>query len=126
VTGVTSLNLEVGPKRVELLHELVPAATMIALLVNPANPALADSLSRETEAAVRLLGLQLHILHASTERDLENVFASLVQLQAGALVVGTDVFFSSRSGKIAALALRYRVPAIYQYREFTAAGGLMS
>jgi putative ABC transport system substrate-binding protein len=126
VTGVTSLNVEVASKRVELLHELLPSATMIALLVNPANPAVADSLSRETEAAARFFGLQLHILHASTERDLENALASLIQLQAGALVVGTDQFLSSRSGKIGALALRYRVPAIYQYREFTAAGGLMS
>jgi putative ABC transport system substrate-binding protein len=126
VTGVTSLNVEVGSKRVELLHELVTNATVVALLINPANPALTDTLSRETEAAAGILGLQFHILHASTDRDLDNVFASLVQLKAAALVIGTDVFFSQRSGKIGALALHYKVPAVYQYREFTAAGGLMS
>jgi len=126
LTGVTSLNVEVGPKRVELLHELVPTATSIALLVNPTNPALAVALSREVQAAGRTLGLTLHVLHASTERDFDMVFAALAQLRAGGLVIGTDIFFTSRMEQLAALALRHAVPAIYQYREYAAAGGLMS
>jgi putative ABC transport system substrate-binding protein len=126
LTGVTSLNVEVGPKRVELLHELVPTATSIALLVNPTNPALALALSREVQAAGRTLGLTLHVLHASTERDFDMVFAALAQLRAGGLVIGTDIFFTSRMEQLAALALRHAVPAIYQYREYAAAGGLMS
>ena len=126
LTGVTTLNVEVGPKRLELLHELVPTATVIALLVNPTNPTLAETQSRDLQAAARTLGLQLHVLHASTERDFDTVFATLVQLRAGALVIGTDAFFNSRSEQLAALALRHAVPAIYQYREFAAAGGLMS
>ena len=117
--------MEVGPKRLELLHELVPTATIIALLVNPTNPN-AETLSRDVQAAARTLGLQLHVLHASTERDFDTVFATLVQLRAGALVIGTDAFFISRSEQLAALAVRHAVPAIFQYREFAAAGGLMS
>ena len=126
LTGVTSLAAEVGPKRLELLHELVPTATIIALLVNPTNPTLAETESRDVQAAARALGLQLHVLHASTERDFDTVFATLVQLRAGGLVIGTDAFFTSRSEQLAALALRHAVPAIYQFREFAAAGGLMS
>ena len=125
LTGVTTLNVELGPKRLELLHELVPTATIIALLVNPTNPN-AETLSRDVQAAARTLGLQLHVLHASTERDFDTVFATLVQLRAGGLVIGADAFFNSRSEQLAALALRHAVPTIYQYREFAAAGGLMS
>ena len=95
------------------------------LLVNPTNPN-AGTLSRDLQAAARTLGLQLHVLHASTERDFDTVFATLVQLRAGGLVIGADPFFNSRSEQLAALALRHAVPAIYQYREFAAAGGLMS
>ena len=95
------------------------------LLVNPTNPN-AETLSRELQAAARTLGLQLHVLHASTERDFDTVFATLLQLRAGALVIGSDPFFNSRSEQLAALAIRHAVPAIYQYREFAAAGGLMS
>jgi putative tryptophan/tyrosine transport system substrate-binding protein len=125
LTGVTTLNVELGPKRLELMHELVPAATVMALLINPTNPN-AEILSRDLGAAARTLGLQLHVLHASTERDFDAVFATLVQLRAGALVIGPDAFFISRSEQLAALAVRHSVPAIYTYREFAAAGGLMS
>ena len=98
----------------------------MALLVNPANPTLAESTTKELQAAARTLGLQLHVLHASTERDFETVFATLVQLRAGALVIGGDPFFTSRVEQLAALALRHAVPAIYQWREFAVAGGLLS
>ena len=126
ITGVTSLNLEVGPKRLEFLHELVPTATIMAALVNPTNPINAEILSRDLQATARLLGLQLHLLHASSDADIDAVFATLTELRAGGLVIGTDAFFTSRDEKLAALALRYRIPTIYQWREFVAAGGLMS
>jgi ABC-type uncharacterized transport system substrate-binding protein len=126
VTGVTTLGAELVQKRVELLHELVPTATNIALLVNPTNPALADSLSKDFRAASGSLGLQPHILHASTEHDFDLVFATLVQLRVGALVIGADPFFTSRIERLAALALHHAMPAIFQYRQFAAAGGLMS
>ena len=126
VTGATSMSVEIGPKRLELLHELVPSTTMIALLVNPTNPALAEPQVRDFQKAARALGLQLHILHASDERDFETVFSSLVQLGVGALVIGGDQLFNSRSEQLAALAIRHTLPAIYQYRQFAAAGGLMS
>jgi putative ABC transport system substrate-binding protein len=125
LTGVTTLGSELGPKRLQLLHEVVPTATVIAVLVNP-NYSIAESESRDMQSAAHTLGLQVHILHASTERDFDMVFAALVQLRAGALVIAADPFFTSRSEELGALALRYAVPAIYQYREFAAAGGLMS
>jgi putative tryptophan/tyrosine transport system substrate-binding protein len=126
LTGVTTLNLEVVPKRVELLHELIPTASAIALLVNPTSPALAETSTRDAQAAGRTLGLELHVLHASTERDFDAVFATLVQRPAGGLVIAPDAFFNSHMEQLAALALRYAVPAIFQFREFVAAGGLMS
>src|SRR5262245_26557235 len=126
ITGVTSLNAEVGPKRLELLHELVPTATVVGLLVNPTNPNLAKPTTKNLHAAARTLGLQLHVLHASTERDFDTVFATLVQLRAGALVIGADPFFSSRLEQLASLTVRHAMPTVYQTREFTAAGGLMS
>jgi putative ABC transport system substrate-binding protein len=125
VTGVTALFDEVGPKRLELLHELVPTATLIALLLNPTYPS-AENQSRDLQAAARTLGLQLHVLHASSERDFETVFATLAQMRAGALVIGNDPFFNSRSERLAALSIRHGMPAIFQNREFAAAGGLMS
>jgi putative tryptophan/tyrosine transport system substrate-binding protein len=126
VTGATQLNVEVAPKRLELLHELIPTAKIVALLVNPTSPA-AETLSGELLAAARSLGLQLHVLHAATERDFETVFATLVQLRAGGLVIASaDPFFTGQREQLAALALRHAMPAIYQYREFAAAGGLMS
>ena len=126
VTGATQLNVEVAPKRLELAHELVPTATNMALLVNPTNP-LAGAVSKDLQAVARVLGLQLHVLHASTESDFDAVFTTLVQLRAAALVIGSaDPFFVARAGQLAALALRHAVPTIYQFREFAAAGGLVS
>jgi len=125
LTGVTALAVEVAPKALELLHKLVPAATVIALLVNPANLS-AQALSRDLQTAARTLGLQLRILHASTERDFDTVFATFLQLRAGGLVIGTDGFFNTQSERLATLTVRHAVPAIFPYREFTAAGGLMS
>jgi ABC-type uncharacterized transport system substrate-binding protein len=126
ITGVTSLNAEVGPKRLELLHELVPTATVVGLLVNPTNPNLAELTTKNLHAAARSLGLKMHILHASADRDFDTVFATLNQLRAGALAIGTDPFFSSRLEQLATLTARHAVPTVYQFREFTAAGGLMS
>jgi putative tryptophan/tyrosine transport system substrate-binding protein len=116
----------VGPKRLELLHEVVPSATALALLVNPTSRELAEADSREQQTAARLLGVQLHLLHASTEQDLDTVFANLLGLRAGGLVIGTDSFFNTRKEQIAELSLRRRVPTIHQYREFVEAGGLMA
>jgi putative ABC transport system substrate-binding protein len=126
VTGVTTLSSEIGSKRLELAHELVPAANSIALLVNPTNPNLAGPLSRDLQAVAGALGLQLHVLQASAERDFDTAFAALRQLRAGALVIGTDALFTDRCEQIATLALRDAVPTIYENREFTAAGGLIS
>jgi ABC-type uncharacterized transport system substrate-binding protein len=124
LTGVVTLNVEVAAKRLELLHELVPTATIVALLVNPSNTALAETTTRELEAAARTLGLQFHVLHASSDRELDTAFAALVQLRAGALVIGADPLFNSRSEQLAELTIRHRVPAIYQFRDFVSAGGL--
>jgi ABC-type uncharacterized transport system substrate-binding protein len=126
VTGVTTLNVEVVPKRLELVHELIPTATIVALLVNPTSPTLLVTTTRNAQGAARTLGLELHVLRASTEREIDTAFATLVQLRAGALVIGPDPFFNSQIEQLAALALRHAVPAIYQYREFAAAGGLVS
>ena len=126
ITGVTSLNVEVGSKRLELLRELLPSTTIMALLVNPATPALADASTRDIQAAAVALGLQLHVLHASSERDFDTVFATLVQIRAGALVIGPDNFFTAQSERLAALTVRHAMPAIYQFRQFTDSGGLMS
>jgi ABC-type uncharacterized transport system substrate-binding protein len=126
VTGVTSLNAEVGPKRLELLHEIVPTATIIALLVNPTNPTLSESTTKALQAAARTLGVQLHVLHASTHQDLDTVFATAGQLRVGALMIGADPFFTSRLEQLAALGLHHALPTAYQFREFAAAGGLVS
>jgi putative ABC transport system substrate-binding protein len=126
LTGVSLLNVELVSKRLELLHELVPTATLFGLLVDPTSRALAEATIKDTQTAARTLGLQVEVLHASTERDFEMVFASLRQLRAGGLTIGPRAFFNSSSEQLAALALRHKVPAIYQYRAFAAAGGLMS
>jgi putative ABC transport system substrate-binding protein len=125
VTGATQLGIEVAPKRLELLHELLPAATTMALLVNPTGP-IAEAVTRDTQVAARALGIELHVIHASTESHIDEAFAKVRQLRAGGLVIGTDTFFSARYHQLARLALGERVPTIYQYREFTAAGGLVS
>ena len=126
VTGVTSLIVEVAPKRLELLHELIPKASVMALLVNPADRALAQAQSREVLSAARSLGLELHVLNASSERDFDAVFANLIRLRAGGLVIGAGSVFVRGIEQLAALTVRHAAPAIYQSREFAAAGGLMS
>ena len=125
LTGVSILTVELMPKRLELLSELVPQAGVIALLVNPNNPN-AERMIRDVQEAARAKGVQLHILKAGTEGEIDAAFATLVQLHAGALVVGTDPFFISRREQLVALAARHAVPAIYEWREFVAAGGLIS
>jgi putative tryptophan/tyrosine transport system substrate-binding protein len=126
VTGVTQLNVEIAPKLPELLHELVPDARGMALLVNPADPALAEPQSRAILSAASKLGLELHVLNASSEQDFDAVFANLIRLRAGGLVITTDSLFVRGTERLAALALRHAVPAINPYREFAAAGGLIS
>jgi putative ABC transport system substrate-binding protein len=126
LTGVFTLAGELGPKRLELLHELVPTASIIGLLVNPTNPGLAETLSRDLQAAARTLGLQLHVLHASTDRDIDTIFATLVQTRAGGLVIGNDALFVNQIGQLAALTVRHAVPTIFQTHEFATAGGLIS
>jgi len=126
VTGVTTLNIELMAKRLELLHELVPAATTIAALVNPTNSVVVETETKDLQAAARTLGLTLHVLHASSEQEIDTAFMTLVQLRAGALVIGNDAYFNSRSEQLAVLTLRYAMPAIYNFREFVLSGGLAS
>jgi putative ABC transport system substrate-binding protein len=126
ITGVTTLNVELAAKRLELLHELVPTATIIAALINPTNPVIAETETKDLQAAARTLGLRLHVLHASSEQEIETAFMTLVQLRAAALVIGPDAMFNSRSERLAVLTLGHRVPAIYQFREFVLSGGLAS
>ena len=109
-----------------LARLLVPTSTTVALLVNPTSPTLADTITRDLRAAAQNLRLQLHVLHASSESEFDTAFATLVQLRAGALVIAADALFNSLSEHLAALTVRHAVPAIYQYREFVSAGGLMS
>jgi putative ABC transport system substrate-binding protein len=126
LTGATTLTLEVGPKWLQLMREMVPQANSLALLINPTSPNLAETQSRDLQAAARSQGVQLHVLRASTEQDFETAFASVVQLRAGGLVISSDSFFFTRSAQLAKLALRHAVPTIFGFREFVAAGGLMS
>jgi putative tryptophan/tyrosine transport system substrate-binding protein len=125
VTGVTMLGVELEAKRLELLHELVPIAALIAMLVNPSN-AQAETQSREVQAAAGVLGQQVIILNAATENEIQAAFASLVQERAGALLVGADTFFTSRPALFVALTARHAIPAIYPWRSHVDAGGLMS
>jgi putative tryptophan/tyrosine transport system substrate-binding protein len=124
LTGVFAVATMLGPKRLELLRELLPSISTIAFLVNPSNPNVADA--PETEAAANALGRRLEVLTASTERDLEAAFTIMVKRQAGALVLMPDPFFTVRREQLVALAARYAVPTIYPIREFTEIGGLMS
>jgi putative tryptophan/tyrosine transport system substrate-binding protein len=126
MTGVTNLNVEVGQKRLELLRELLPAATNIAVLVNPSAPALTEQFVGNLQAAAPALGMQLHVVQASTDHDLDTVFAALGQLRADALFIGPYLFFYSRMEQLGALSLHHAVPAISTYRQFVAAGGLIS
>jgi len=126
LTGVTTLAVEVGPKRLALLHEVVPEAKRLALLVNPTSPLVAEPLARDLGAAARSLGLELKVANASTEAEIEAAVAMLAQARIGAVLIGPDAFFGSHAEQIAAATVRHRIPAIYQSREFAAAGGLMS
>ena len=123
VTGVTSLGAELVPKQLELLRELIPSTAAAALLVNPSAP-IAEAVTRDAQAAARTLGLQVHVLHASTEADFHRAFAAVAELRVGGLVISTDGFFNSRNEQLGALSARHTVPAIAQYREFVTAGGL--
>ena len=125
LTGVSTLSVELGSKRLELLHELIPTASLIGLLVNPANPN-AEILSRDAQTAAGILGLQVQVLHATSEHDFDAVFANLRRLRAGALVITNADLFNSRSEQLGALSARNAVPTIFQFRDFAAAGGLMS
>jgi putative ABC transport system substrate-binding protein len=123
---VTSLNVVIASKRLELLHELVPAATLVAVLSDANDPGSAETTRRELQVAARSLGLRLHFQTASTERDFDAAFATVVQIGAGGLVIGAGAFFHSRSEQLAALAVRHAVPTVFESREFVAAGGLAS
>jgi putative ABC transport system substrate-binding protein len=125
ITGVTRMNLQLGPKRLELLHELVPQVTVIGLLINPGNPN-AESLPNDLRAAADKLGLQVKMVHARTDAELEAVFDGLAEMRVGALLIGPDPFFNTRSKKLAELAISHGMPTMYQYREFVSAGGLAS
>jgi putative ABC transport system substrate-binding protein len=126
ITGTTSLAGELAPKRLELMREVVPTARTMALLINPTNPTLMSATTKEAEAAARVLGIDLHILHAGSDREFDTVFARLAELRASGLVIAVDSFFTARRAQLAQQALRHRVPAIYQSREFAVAGGVMS
>jgi putative tryptophan/tyrosine transport system substrate-binding protein len=126
VTGVTQVTVGLVSKQMEVLHELLLAVKTVALLVNPADPSIAEEVTKEAMSAAQMLGLELHVLKASTEEQLDAVFANLGQLRAGGLVVGGEAFFTSHTGQLAALAVRHAVPTIYKGREFATAGGLAS
>ena len=126
ITGVTQINQEVTPKRLQLLHELVPAASIMALLVNPASPYQAKTQSSAALLAAQTLGLELHVLNASTDRDFDAAFTNVVQLRAGGLVIASDPFFIGRSEQLATLTVRHAVPTIFETHEFAVAGGLLS
>jgi putative ABC transport system substrate-binding protein len=123
VTGVTNLNVELGPKKLELLHELIPTATIIGLLLNSANPS-SEIAAKDMRAAARSLGVELHVRRASTEREIDGIFASLIQSRVGGLVIGPDPFFTGRIEQLVALTVRHAIPAIYN-REFATVGGLI-
>jgi putative ABC transport system substrate-binding protein len=124
LTGVSILNSELTPKRLELLHELMPAVSTVALLINPGGPN--DETVKDVESAAERLRLRLHVLHASTAAEIEAAFATLIQIGAGALAISPDPFFNARTEQLAALARHHGIPTVYQFREFAAAGGLMS
>jgi putative tryptophan/tyrosine transport system substrate-binding protein len=126
ITGVATLNIEVAPKRLQLLHEVVPNAKVVALLVNPSNATVAEIQTREVGSAAHTLGLELRVLNARTETDFDTVFANIIQMQAGGLVIAADPLFNSRRKQLGELTVRHAVPAIYGQHDFTAAGGLLS
>jgi putative ABC transport system substrate-binding protein len=126
LTGINFFAVELAAKRLELLRELVPSATRVAVLVNPANAANTEATLRDVEAAARTMGLQVQVLNASTSREIDAAFATLVRERPDALFVGSGPLFTSRRAQLALLAGRYGVPAIYAGRQITEAGGLMS
>jgi ABC-type uncharacterized transport system substrate-binding protein len=126
ITGVSQINAEMAPKRLQLLHELVPTADRIGLLVDPNIPTLAETTAREVETAARTLGVNLQVLSAGTDREIDEAFAKLTELRINGVVIGGGSFLISRSKKLATLASDRAVPAIFQFREFAAAGGLVS
>jgi putative ABC transport system substrate-binding protein len=125
ITGVTQFHAQLGSKRLDLLHELVPRAAMVALLINP-NTASAETEAREVQAAAPVLDLQVDIVSAGSEREIDAAFANLVERHTDALLIASDPFFNARSQQLAALTVRHKIPAIYTRREFPVAGGLMS
>ena len=125
LTGAAHINVETAPKRLELMHELLPAQELVGLLINPTNP-LSESVAAEVRTAANSLRLKLQVVQAHTDAEINTVFESLSELKVGALVIGTDPFFTSRAEKLAVLSLSMKVPSIYQYRTFTEAGGIMS
>jgi putative ABC transport system substrate-binding protein len=126
MTGVATLAGELAGKRIQLLHELVPTAAVVAFLVNPTNPAFSERETRDMQDAARSLGLQMHVLPASTTSEIDTAFETLGELRAGAFIVSPDRFFIDHRAQIVALAARHAVPAIYAWREYAAAGGLIS
>jgi len=126
ITGVTQTNVEIAPKRLQLLHELIPSARIIAFLVSPADPLITEPSISEVSAAAHALGLDLHVVNASNEDEIDAAFAKLSQIRAEGVVVGGGPFFAGRTEQLAALALKHSMPTIYEYKRFVAAGGLMS
>lgn len=125
ITGVSSLSVDVSPKRLELMHELLPTAAKLAVVANPTSPT-ANSQLQKLRSAAEILGLRLQILNASIEKEFESIFSAVARESAGGLVFTSDPYFAFRSGQLAELAMKYRVPAITQSRDFPNAGGLMS
>jgi putative ABC transport system substrate-binding protein len=125
VTGITFLNNTLGPKEVELLHEMLPQVAVVAVLLNP-KLSTATSQLKDLQVAASALGLQIRVFHASTEREIDTVFASLVQQQVGGLLIGADAFFFSRRDQFVELSARHSIPTVYPWREAITAGGLMS
>jgi putative ABC transport system substrate-binding protein len=126
ITGVTTLNVQIAAKRLELAHELLPKATVIAALVNPTNPIVAETSERDLVEATRTLGLELHVLRASSEREINDAFSALAGLRANALLIDADALFTGHPKQLAELATRHAIPAIHPARDFVVAGGLMS
>jgi putative tryptophan/tyrosine transport system substrate-binding protein len=125
ITGVTQLAVEIGPKLLELLHQVMPSATVIAVLVNPNNPNSATQ-SKSLQMASEKMGLQIQVLNASSRSDFEPIFANLRELRGRPLMINQDVFFGAEAARLAEFSVRYQIPAIYVQRTFAAAGGLMS
>jgi putative tryptophan/tyrosine transport system substrate-binding protein len=125
VTGATQMTGEVAPKRIELAHDMFPGVSTLGLLINPANP-LTEAVKRDSQAAAIKLGLQLNVLQASTDVELEDAFRAFHEMHVGALVIGTDAFFNNRLEQLAALAIRNSMPVVYEYHQFVAGGGLAS